>query len=126
MTSESILTIDQLSAVTAAMAADTHNCYRPSHILRDDTGEIVGAFSTHSAPILYFWMDSRKRNPLAAARGYKLAEAAIIQLGHEHIVLPIQITSPFYSHVAEMGFQHLMRGVELFEKVLVPVGAGPH
>lgn len=126
MTSESILTIDQLHVLQAQMDGDGHNCYRPSHILRDDTGEIVGAFSTHSAPILYFWMDSRKRNPLAASRGYKLAEAAMAQLGHEHIVLPIQTTSLFYTHVAQMGFQHLMGSVELFEKVLAPVRGGPH
>lgn len=126
MTSESILTIDQLSAVTAVMAQDDHNCYRPSHILRDDTGQIVGAFSTHSAPVLYFWMDSRRRSPVGAARAYKLAEEAMRLLGHEHIILPIQVTSPFYSHVADMGFEHVMGGVELFEKVLGRPGGGPH
>lgn len=108
----------QRRALAEHLALDSrHSCYRPTHLLVDDQGDIRGAFSTAFAPVLFFWMDPTDGDALASRRGYELAEQEFRRLGHRAILLPVQYWSPFYPFVAALGYTKLGE-CELHEKVL--------
>lgn len=104
MTTHPILIQSEWAELIGVMGGDSHSCHNPTHILRDDQGKIAGAFSTSCAPVLFFWLQSTRRNPIAAAHAYALVEQAFKKLGHHHILLYLEKSSPFYPYLTKVGY----------------------
>jgi len=104
--------------VEAQMARDGHQLpYGPAtHALVGATG-IYGAFSVRDLPLVWFWMDTRTKEPLASWRAWREVERIAKELGHTRIVLPIQTDSPFHPFINRMGFE-LIGACELYTKPL--------
>lgn len=105
MTSHPITTAEEWLALNAVMDSDSHSCFLPTHILRDNQGVIAGAFSVQCAPVLFFWIHSHRHNALAAAHGYALAEAEFRKRGHARILLYLEKDSPFYPYLSRVGYE---------------------
>lgn len=107
MTAHQILNSEAWDELSAVMALDSHACYLPTHILRDETGAIAGAFSTVCAPVLFFWIQSTRDNAIAAAHAYALAEQEFRRQGHARILLFLEKKSPFYPYITKIGYTAL-------------------
>lgn len=117
MTSHQILTHEEFDGLTEEMASDSHSCFLPTHILKDDQGRTAGAFSTACAPVLFFWVHSSRHNAVAAAHAYALAEQEFRRLGHDRILLHLESSSPFYPYLVKVGYESL-GDMTLFTKSL--------
>lgn len=117
MTAHQIKSSEEFEGLVEEMAGDSHSCFLPTHILKDEQGKIAGAFSTACAPVLFFWIHSSRRNPLAAAHAYALAEQEIRLLGHARILLHLEKSSPFYPYLTKVGYD-VLGEVTLFTKIL--------
>lgn len=92
-------------AVEAQMREDGHQLPggAATHVLEAAMG-IYGAFSVRDLPVVWFWMDTRTKEPLASWRAWREVERVARELGCHRIVLPIEPNSPFYPFVKRMGF----------------------
>lgn len=95
---------EERAALEARMDQEGHSCPFATHVFIDDTGAIVGAFSTACAPVLFFWMTTDKAHGMACVRAFQLANATFKALGHPRMLLPIQPDSPFHPFIKRLGF----------------------
>ena len=106
------ITNDELwKQVVEEMRLDGHGVPRPTHaVLSDDGKEVIGAYSLHFAPCLFFWMHTKRGTAITSYRALRGALGQITELGYETPLLLIQRESPFYPYVKKMGFRTMMAG----------------
>ena len=67
------VTQKSLPELSNCMLADNHNVVMPTHIFRKD-GDIIGSASVGAAPLVWWWMDSKRAKALDSVRAIKKLE----------------------------------------------------
>jgi len=106
----------EMPAILALAEADGHRLLMPSHAVMRDT-EVIGAFSICSIPYVATWMHTKR-----AEAGDSMAALASLNdglrfTGRKAYVLPCSESSPFFPHMARLGFDRL-GAFDLFKRTL--------
>ena len=67
------VTQQSLPHLSERMLADDHSVVMPTHIFRKD-GDIIGSASVGAAPLVWWWMDSKRAKALDSVRAIKKLE----------------------------------------------------
>ena len=89
-----------------ASAADDHIVIFPTHVTRKD-GEVVGYCSFGGAPLIHWWLDSKKGTAMDTLRLHKEWEANM----KESVVKAYQIAcspdSPYADKMEKLGYKFI-------------------
>ena len=100
------VTQQSLPELSESMLADNHNVVMPTHIIRKD-GDIIGSASVGAAPLVWWWMDSKKAKALDSARAMKKLEREYSLLGIKRFFLMCEKSSNYYTKMERLGNQKI-------------------
>lgn len=113
-----IQTQNQIERLHKALTSDSHLPFYPSHVVEKE-GEIIGALSILSVPMLYVWMHSKVAHARDSYFALQVAENLARNAGATSVVLPCKSDSPFYKYLTSLGFSSLVKEISLYEKSIV-------
>jgi hypothetical protein len=108
----------QTDEAHAAALADGHGTISPTHLVRDQSNNIIGCVSVGAVPLLFMWMDTRRALSFQSHRTLKESEEISVKAGHKQICLPCSLTSPFHKLLPRLGYQPLTPIMQLHVKNL--------
>lgn len=97
---------DSQLVLDAAKADGGHGVFLPTDVVMKN-GEIVGAISMGSVPLIMAWMHSTKVSPRDTLQIWQTVEGVQRRLGVPGIVIPCQKTSPFHPVMERMAYLNL-------------------
>lgn len=114
------ISVEDLPKLQAAAEADGHVVIAATHIV-EKGGEAVGYVSAGGIPMVGLWMDTKKTDMFDAKKVQREYETFFRFQGHQAIVVPCMVSSPFYPFMEKDGHSKLC-DTTLFVKNLVKKG----
>lgn len=106
----------EIAQLQEAARRDDHYVLAPTHVIRKN-GEIVGYWSIDGMPTVHLWHDSQA---LTARDSVVLNEALnqqIAGMGHNRFVCMCATHSPYYPHIAKLGFKEIFQSNLLIKEI---------
>jgi hypothetical protein len=96
------MTPEQLPALEKQMLADNHNVVMPTHVFKKG-GDIIGSVSVGAAPLVWWWMDSKKAKALDSVRSIKKLEDVYRSNGIHRAFIVCDKGSNFFPYIERLG-----------------------
>ena len=104
------VTQQSLPELSESMLADDHNVVMPTHIFRKD-GDIIGSASVGAAPLVWWWMDSKRAKALDSVRAIKKLEGEYASHGIHRAFIMCDKGSNFFPNMERLGNKKMWEGV---------------
>jgi hypothetical protein len=96
------VTPEELPELESCMLADDHNVVMPTHVFKKK-GDIIGSASVGAAPLVWWWMDSKKAKALDSVRCIKKLEEEYRSHGVNRAFVVCDKGSNFFPHLERLG-----------------------
>jgi hypothetical protein len=98
---------EEIEEIKRAARADGHLVLAPSHVVRNDGGDVVGYFGIGNIPLLHCWMDSQRIKARDTVSLAQTTENMLWATGARVIGCPVHPSSPMFRHMGRLGWMDL-------------------
>lgn len=106
---------EEFDALKKLAAKDGHGVYRPTHVVCNASGEIVGYLSVTPLPVVAAtWLDTKRVSALESIRVLDALRTAARMEGRAAMLFRCDESSPFFPQMARLGLRDL-GATHLFE-----------